>query len=44
MISPIMNPMGKVPDFRFASFEAGVIRTIRRTWEDMKRRKGPPKK
>ena len=37
MISPRMNPMGKVPNLKFASFEAGVIRTIRRTWEDMKK-------
>ena len=36
MISPPMNPMGKVPDFKFASFEAGVIRAIRRAWEDRK--------
>lgn len=39
MISPTMNPLGKVPDFKFASFEAGVIRAIRRTWEDMQQEK-----
>jgi hypothetical protein len=44
MISPAMNPMGKVPDFKFASFEAGVIRTIRRTWQDMKQKKRHGKK
>jgi len=38
MISPTMNPMGKVPDFKFASFEAGAIRAVRRTWEDMKQK------
>lgn len=38
MISPKDSPMGRVPDFRFASFEAGVIREIRRAWEDMKQR------
>ena len=35
MISPTMNPMGKVPDFKFAAFEAGAIRTIWKRWEDM---------
>ena len=44
MISPAMNPMGKVPDFRFASFEAGVIRAIRRMWENMKQDKRQTKK
>jgi hypothetical protein len=38
MISPSMNTLGKVPNFKFASFEAGVIRKIRRTWEDMKQK------
>jgi hypothetical protein len=38
MISPVMNPMGKVPDFKFASFEAGAIRTIRKAWEDRKKK------
>ena len=38
MVSPAMHPLGRVPDFRFAAFEAGVIREIRRTWEDMKRK------
>ena len=44
MMSPTMNPLGKVPDFRFASFEAGVIRAIRRTWEDMKKKGSRTKK
>lgn len=44
MISPALSPMGKVPDFKFASFEAGVIRTIRKTWEDMKQKKSRTKK
>jgi hypothetical protein len=44
MISPIMSPMGKVPNMRFASFEAGVIRTIRRTWEDIKKKERHAKK
>jgi hypothetical protein len=44
MISPSMHPLGKVPDFRFASFEAGAIRKIRRTWEDMKKKERPAKK
>ena len=44
MVSPAMNPMGRVPDFRFASFEAGVIRMIRRKWEDLKQQKRHPKK
>ena len=44
MISPAMYPTGRVPDFRFAAFEAGVIRAIRKTWEDMKQKKGHSKK
>jgi hypothetical protein len=38
MVSPTMHPLGRVPDFKFAAFEAGVIGEIRRTWEDMKRK------
>lgn len=38
MISPSMSTLGKVPNFRFASFEAGVIRKIRETWEDVKKK------
>ena len=37
MISPSMKTLGKVPNFKFASFEAGAIRAIRKTWEDMKK-------
>ncbi len=44
MISPSMNTLGKVPNSKFASFEAGVIRKIRRTWEDMKKKELPAKK
>jgi hypothetical protein len=39
MVSPAMHPLGRVPDFRFAAFEAGVIREIRRRWEVMKQKK-----
>lgn len=39
MVSPAMHPLGRVPDFRFAAFEAGVIRGIRRTWEEIKQKK-----
>jgi len=39
MMSPSMYPTGRVPDFRFAAFEAGVIREIRRRWEAMKQKK-----
>jgi len=44
MISPSTNTMGKVPNLKFASFEAGAIRKIRRTWEDMKKKERPAKK
>jgi hypothetical protein len=36
MMSPAKYPTGRVPDFRFAAFEAGVIREIRRRWGAMK--------
>ena len=39
MVSPAMYPTGRVPDFKFAAFEAGVIRAIRRKWEAMKQKK-----
>ena len=39
MVSPAMHPLGKVPNIKFASFEVGVIRKIRKTWEDMKKKK-----
>jgi hypothetical protein len=39
MVSPAMHPLGRVPDFKFAAFEAGVIRAIRRKWEAMKQKK-----
>jgi hypothetical protein len=38
MVSPATNPLGRVPDFRFAAFEAGVIREIRRRWETQKKK------
>ena len=44
MISPSTNTLGKVPNFKFASFEAGVIRKIRKAWEDMKKKERPAKK
>ena len=44
MIRPSINTLGKVPNIKFASFEVGVIRKIRKTWEDVKRKKDPPKK
>ena len=44
MISPSIDPMGKVPNLKFASFEAGVIRKIRKAWEDMKQKERPAKK
>ena len=40
MMSPAMYPTGRVPDFRFAAFEVGVIKTIRYTWDAMKKKKG----
>ena len=40
MMSPAMYPTGRVPDFRFAAFEVGVIKTIRHTWDAMKKKKG----
>ena len=39
MVSPAMHPLGRVPDFKFAAFEAGVIREIRRRWEALKKKK-----
>lgn len=39
MVSPALHPLGRVPDFKFAAFEAGVIRGIRRRWEVMKQKK-----
>jgi hypothetical protein len=44
MISPAMYPTGRVPDFRFAAFEAGVIRSVRHTWEAMKGKQRQTKK
>jgi len=44
MISPSTNTLGKVPNLKFAGFEAGAIRKIRRTWEDMKKKERPAKK
>ena len=44
MVSPAAHPLGRVPDFKFAAFEAGVIRAIRHTWNEMKKRKRPGKK
>jgi len=44
MVSPVMHPLGRVPDFRFAAFEAGVIREIRRRWVAMKRKKRDAKR
>ena len=44
MVSPAMHPLGRVPDFRFAAFEAGVIREIRHRWEAMKRKERRAKK
>jgi hypothetical protein len=38
MLSPPMNPVGRVPDLKFAAFEAGAIRTVRQTWETMKQK------
>ena len=38
MVSSAMSPLGRIPDSRSAAFEAGVIRAICRTWEDMKRK------
>ncbi len=37
MMSSSTSPLGRVPDFRFAAFEAGAIRAIRLTWETKKR-------
>jgi len=31
-VSPAMSPTGRVPDFRFAAFERGVIQAIRHAW------------
>ncbi len=33
MISSSMGTSGRVPDFKFAAFEAGAIRAIRHTWQ-----------
>jgi hypothetical protein len=44
MMSPAVYPTGRVPDFRFAAFEAGVIRAIRHTWEAMKQKQRQTKK
>jgi hypothetical protein len=44
MVSPAKYPTGRVPDFRFAAFEAGVIQAIRQKWEAMKQKQRQPKK
>ena len=44
MLSPATTPLGRVPDFRFAAFEAGVIRAIRHSWEAMKQKQRQTKK
>ena len=38
MVSPAMHPLGRVPDFKFAAFEGGVIKTIRNKWDTMKKK------
>ncbi len=32
-VSPVTNPGGRVPDFRFVAFERGLIRQIRTAWK-----------